>query len=338
MQAKPNTMPQMKARATAALPELVRASAAAITVQAKHVSLHEERIADYTRALLDKYPLITKLDDAHHFLSQASPEATASYVLALDSLNFGSGYFGIARELDVSLEYNEVAAALKMAFAESRLNTPQKWAEVTPAECHDIFSIPKSAHPALDQLMIYFANHLQVTGLIIVNDYAGEVLNLLAAAENSAAKLAEIVGKWPTFRDVEIYKGAEAPFYKRAQILAADMFLAFDGKAPAAFDDMDSLTAFADNMVPHVLRHDGILSYAPELVARIEAGIEIPRGSEEETEIRAIGIHAIERMKAAAIAAGRKVTSVNLDHIIWNRGYESGIYAKPSHKTKTVWY
>ena len=50
-------------------------------------------------------------------------------------------------------------------------------------------------------------------------------------------------------------------FYKRAQIVPADLALA----GVAEFDDLDRLTIFADNLVPHVLRVDGVLAYDAEL-------------------------------------------------------------------------
>ena len=43
---------------------------------------------------------------------------------------------------------------------------------------------------------------------------------------------------------------ADHGFYKRAQIVASDLALA----GVAEFDDLDRLTIFADNLVPHVLR------------------------------------------------------------------------------------
>ena len=64
----------------------------------------------------------------------------------------------------------------------------------------------------------------------------------------------------PFFRDTG--------FYKRAQIVPADLALA----GVAEFHDLDRLTIFADNLVPHVLRVDGVLRYDPELAARIDAG------------------------------------------------------------------
>jgi hypothetical protein len=320
------------------LPEQVRRMALFVAEKADFVRIHHERVGAYTADLLKHYPVITSLDAQNHFLSEASPAATAAFVLALDSVNFGSGYFKAAKEAGVPLEYNFVAGCLRKAFSESRMNTAEKWLAATADDMHDIFGVPQGRLRQLDRLMGYFADHLGATGQHILESYDGEPLNLIEAAQNSAVRLAEIVAAWPTFRDIAQYKGAEVPFIKRAQILAADMHLALEGKAPAAFTDIAELTSFADNMVPHVLRCDGILGYAPELLARIEGGEMITPGTPEETEIRACGIHTVELMKQAAQAQGASVTAVNIDHILWNRGYEPEIYSKPSHQTMTVWY
>ena len=57
-------------------------------------------------------------------------------------------------------------------------------------------------------------------------------------------------------------------FFKRAQLVPSDLALA----GMARFRDLDRLTIFADNLVPHVLRVDGVLVYDPRLAARIDAG------------------------------------------------------------------
>ena len=323
---------------SAKLPERVRLDAAWVMGNADYIKIDEPRIESYTADLLKKYPLITKLDENHHFWSHAAPEETAAYVIALDSVNFGSAYFKVAQSCGIDLEYNQIAGALKNAFAANRLNVPMKWAYATPHECHEVFGIPHGKHERLDELMARFASHLHETGRRIIADHGGSVMGLLASAGNSAANLVNIIGAWPTFRDVTTYKGREVAIYKRAQILAADIYLGLQDQSPAAFHDMDVLTIFADNMVPHVLRHDGVLRYAPALAEKIDSGVMIESGSAEETEIRMAGIHAVELMKNAAAREGSRVTSVNLDHILWNRGYEAGIYAHPTHRTWSVWY
>lgn len=304
--------------------DAVRTSAAEVAENAVFIKINYDKIESYTEFLLAKYAIVTEMPEEHHFLSEASPEQTAAYILALDSINFGSGYFHVARGAGVDLEYDIIARGLKNAFLTGHMNTPALWAAATPAQCHDIFGINKGAHSALDGLMVLFAQHLRETGRIVIEQYEGSVMTLINAAQGSAVKLAQIVGAWPTFVD--------KPFYKRAQIFAADIHLAFGNDY---FVDIDGLTMFADNMVPHVLRCDGVLEYSLALAARIDAGVIIDAGSDEEVELRGVAIHAVELMRQAA--KGR-VTSVNLDHILWNRGYEPEIYSKLTHRTMTVWY
>ncbi len=89
------------------------------------------------------------------------------------------------------------------------------------------------------------------------------------------------------------------PFYKRAQLAAADLALALDGAGPGAFDDLDRLTIFADNLVPHVLRVDGVLRYDDTLAARVAAGELLLPGEPSEVEIQAAAVHAVELLVAA---------------------------------------
>lgn len=303
----------------------IRQAAAMIMKNSQYIKINEAAIPAYTDWLLEKYPLITEIDKGDHFVSEISDEQTAAYILALDSINFGSGYFHVAQAAGVDLEYRMIAGGLKQAFLQGRLNTPEKWVAATAVECHAVFNIPVGAHAALDQLMVLFAAHLNETGRRICNEWSGKVLHLISSANGSAVQLAATVAAWPTF--------ADKPFYKRAQIFAADINLVL--RDLAGFRDMDQLTVFADNMVSHVLRHDGILTYATDLSRRIDAGMTIEQGSAEEKELRAAAIHTVERMRATT---GGRVTSVNLDHILWNRGYEPDVYAGKPHRTMTVWY
>jgi hypothetical protein len=92
---------------------------------------------------------------------------------------------------------------------------------------------------------------------------------------------------------------------------------------------------FADNLVPHVLRLDGLLSFDPGLVERIERGEPIEHGSPEEIEIRACAVHAVELMIAAR-ADG--VTAAELDQLLWHRGQEPAYKAQPRHRSRCTAY
>jgi len=118
-------------------------------------------------------------------------------------------------------------------------------------------------------------------------------------------------------------------FWKRAQITANDFELA----GVLRFDDIDRLTIFADNLVPHVLRLDGVLRYSEALAARIDGGELLPAGSPEEREIRACAVHACELISAAGGVPARA-----LDTWLWNRGQAAAYKAVPRHRTRTVYY
>lgn len=57
------------------------------------------------------------------------------------------------------------------------------------------------------------------------------------------------------------------------------------------------MTIFADYIVPAVLRNLGVLKYSPILSDSINSKKEIGSGTEEEIEIRACTIHAVEKMR-----------------------------------------
>jgi hypothetical protein len=148
----------------------------------------------------------------------------------------------------------------------------------------------------------------------------------------------QLLIRMPYFYDVQLYDQIEVPFYKRAQLAAADLSLAFEGQGTGRFDDLQNLTIFADNLVPHVLRVDNILLYTEALISRIDAGTLIPAGSAEEIEIRACALHAVELLKNAIGASGHKMTSMGLDFLLWNRGQQPVYKSIPRHRSRTVFY
>jgi len=317
----------------------VRQAAAYVAGKARSVHICYDKLTDYARmlALQSTGPQMTALDQ-NTLGAAGTVEETAAYVLALDAINFGSGYFAVAKQKNLGLEYADLALSLRRAFDGNILKTPAQWAVVDARQCHDIFGIPVRSDAALDALMQLFASHLNEAGGMLQSRYQGQVLNLLLDCKKSAVRLAETVALWPGFADVTNYDGLPVPIYKRAQILAADMHLALGGTGLADFNDLAQLTIFADNMVPHVLRQDGILTYAPDLAAAIEAGVEIAPDTAEEVELRAVAIHAAECLVLSAQEQGHNVSALDLDRIIWNRGYTQDYISKPAHRTMTVWY
>ena len=158
-------------------------------------------------------------------------------------------------------------------------------------------------------------------------------------ASGSAERLARlIVSHFPSFRDEAWYKGEKVFFWKRAQIFVSDVFAAFGGKQWGRFEDMDRLSAFADYKLPQVLRELGILSYRPELATRIEALEHLEAGSEEEVEIRAMTVWAVERLREEFLRRGKPLTSPQIDGWLWGLGQMDDFRKHPYHRCRTIFY
>lgn len=132
-------------------------------------------------------------------------------------------------------------------------------------------------------------------------------------------------------------------FYKRAQILVGDLWAAYgkptDPSHPFYFNDMQQLTMFADYRVPQILREMGILQYSLELARRIDAREELAFGSEEELEIRAATIVAVEQLQQELQQRhGSQLMVLEVDWLLWQWGECRKDALPPHHRTLTVYY
>jgi len=313
----------------------VRAACADVMARAVHVYLDATRIGPYAATLPLEQIQAPQLDPRYHYLG--APDVTVAFVLTLDTINFGSGYFPYLRKRPGLSGYFTIAAGLTEWFRSQGPFTATELCRLTAADCARIFGQNGAGDP-VDELMGLFASALNDLGRYLLERFAGRFTDLVAAAGASAERLVQLLAAMPFFRDVEQYQGRTVPFYKRAQLTVADLTLALHGQGLGSFTDLERLTTFADNLVPHVLRMDGLIRYDDALAARIAAGELIPAGSAEEVEIRAAAVHAVELLGAELRHTGRPVTSMELDYLLWNRGQQPGYKARPRHRTRTVFY
>ena len=253
-----------------------------------------------------------QLDPERHYLV-GSAEHVAMYVLTLDAINFGSGWFPTLRKRPGCSGYYTVAWALADRF---RAEGPWTCDELRSLGAAEIAGV-LGQDPDHDLMPLYARALNDLGGFLDGRD----ALDLVGAAGGSAERLAEQLARGMAFFD-------DSGFYKRAQIVPSDLALA----GVAEFEDLDRLTIFADNLVPHVLRVDGVLVYHEALAARIDAGELIEPGAEEQ-EIRACAVHACE-----AIASEMGVPPRVLDVWLWNRGQGSAYKTRQRHRTRTVFY
>jgi hypothetical protein len=242
-----------------------------------------------------------------------SRDEVARSVITLDAINFGSGWFPTLRKRTGHSGYATIAAALRERFeAEGTWSNAQLRALDTATVAATL------GQDADHELMSLYAQALRDLGR-----WLGErtVLEAVAAAGGSAEQLAtQLAAGMALFHD--------PGFYKRAQIVPADLELA----GVAGFSDIDRLTIFADNVVPHVLRCDGVLVYEERLAAHIDAGRELRPGPQER-EIRACAVHACELLSARLGVPPRI-----LDNWLWNRGQAPQYKARPRHRCRCVYY
>lgn len=312
----------------------IRSACARVTERARFVQIVDDRLAALARELAHAAEEPAQLDPAHHHLD--TPEATLAYVITLDAVNFGSGWFPHLAKRPGCSGYFTIATALKEHFDENGPISAAELRTTTPERCARIFG--QTLAEPIDALMTHFAQAWRDLGERLEARHDGQFAALVAAAGGRAEPLVALLAEMPLYRDVSRYDGFDVPLYKRAQLTCADLATAFEGRGPGAFSDLGALTIFADNLVPHVLRVEGVLDYAPDLLARIDAATLIEAGSPEEVEIRAVGLHAVERMVAVLAADGVDVTAQRLDHLLWNRGQAPAVKAHPRHRARSVFY
>ena len=180
---------------------------------------------------------------------------------------------------------------------------------------------------------------LRENGKILKQKYQGEFANVIKKAKKDALKLLQVlVSDFPSFNDFAIYKGRKVFFYKRAQLLIADVYRLFKGKDYGSLKNIEELTAFADYKIPQILRKLGILKYSPKLALKIDNKIPIPSGSEEEIEIRANTIWAIEMIKEKLKTKIPDIKSFDIDSYLWILGQNKSPDDKPYHLTQTIFY
>jgi hypothetical protein len=298
-----------------ALTDDIRAACARVAAKARSVRIAEDAIEPYAATLPSQSP------PAPDLAPGAADEHRAAFQLTLNAINFGSGWFPTLDKPPGLSGFRTVEAGLKR-------HGPWPADELATVEAAEIAAV--LGQDPEHELMALFARALNELGTRVAGEHAGAFLNLARAGDGSAEALAAHLAAWPTWHDVSPYDGEQVPFFKRAQIAAADLALA--ELAPAS--DIHRLTLFADNLVPHVLKLDGILRFDEELDRRIEAGELLEHDSPEEVEIRACALHAVELL----VQAHPGTTATAVDNALWHRGAGPRYKARPRHRARTTAY
>ena len=183
----------------------------------------------------------------------------------------------------------------------------------------------------------------------------GSFLPLLLSCEGSGQRLVSaVLDRFPSFRDEARSAhdpGRQVCFYKRAQILVADLWHHFGGEGPGRFRDISELTMFPDYRVPQVLHSLGAISYSQALLEALRAGRQLEAGCRMEQELRGVSIRCVEELRGlvarrlgeggleAIRRNGWDLNSVSLDYFLWRYSKREGVeLSAPHHRTLTTFY
>ena len=184
---------------------------------------------------------------------------------------------------------------------------------------------------------------LNDVGQKLVDNYEGDWLNFI---NNGPKKLyakgegliERLVNEFPRFDDSSEYRGNKVKFYKLAQLAFWGIHGELSGSNYFKIEDMHSMTAFADYIVPVALNVMKIMTYTPQLDEKIRDGEMIERDSEEEIEIRSASIYATAILTEKVNERRPENKSIiipQLDYRLW-KNYHATHH--PHHLTYTTMY
>lgn len=334
----------------------VKSSASFISNNSCHVKINQTGIAE-TAALIAS----SVREDMFHstdWLSQdlhpkTKDTAAVEWCFFIDTINFS---FWTPEERKFIVTYRDrqwtgyfaACACLNRAIDKGIPLTDAKYfATITEKELGEIFV---DDNGQIMPLITERARVLNEAGRTLLQKFAGSFNNCLSLAEKSALKLLQIiVDNFLSYQDKATFEGKTVYFYKRAQILVADVWRCLDSQGPCAFQDIDEISMFADYRVPQIMAYLGVLDYSEELRGRLKRGEVFESGERMEVEIRGCSVHACElivnEVKRISEESGQTlsipVNSIIVDNFLWC--YRRKIAEQvenfiPYHRIRTIYY
>ncbi len=308
-----------------------------VILRSDFVSINRSRINEYAKSLArsPKFSVPT-WDYSSHFYDPMHASRTLDYLFLLDALNF---CFWSPKETRWHFTFQKkkyngyyaLSLALKDFFEQHPLVRLQDFAKIYFKDFSLIFQGGKN--------LLFLKERWQIARSVARTiEKKGGTVKFVGAAKGRFTKLVPAIAyEIPSFRDEGNYKGSPVFFWKRAQILAGDIYGTFRGQGIGSFKDINYLTAFADYKIPQILYHFGMMEYAPSLKLSIEKFSRLKPGSPEEIEIRSATIWTVEFLREALLALGITISAFELDWLLWNKS-QNIILDFPHHRTKTIFY
>lgn len=302
----------------------------------------------------------------HELHPQEANDAAIEWIFVVDSLNFS--FWTPKDEPQFCVEYRgkhftgywALCAAINRGIERGiPLTDARFYSEIDEGTLRDVFrgavEIPLLKDRQEIPLLKERLEILHENGRILLHEYEGKFSNCIRSVSSAHSLLSLIIHKFPSFRDACCYRGHHVSFYKRAQILIADIWACFKGQGIAHFEHIHSLTMFPDYRIPQVLQYFGVLEYSQELKDVLNRDHLIHHGSEFEVEIRGQSIYAVDLLvetmkKLIAKENGNSdanhksatINSILVDFYLWDFRRQNveliDSNTSPYHKTRCIYY
>ncbi|EJD34842.1 hypothetical protein AURDEDRAFT_117546 [Auricularia subglabra TFB-10046 SS5] len=349
---------------------IVQLNPIGIAAAAEHIQRDIERTA-YSPCTWRTHPLHL-LPPEVYARDDPRTKATLDWIFLVSSLNFSfwsdraaRERFGVAwrrgwadERRTVHTGYWSLVAALDRALETGRpVIDPRVYSSMTDEDVQVLFAQAPNCQEGIP-LPAERAEIMRENGNILCTFFGGSFQGFMDEFQRAydgrgtALQMVQmVVDTFPSFRDEVWADGRQICFWKRAQILVAEIWAAFhplpEAKEAHPFfpQGIHQLTMFADYRVPQILHHLNILTYPPALEAVLRSGNDIAYGSPIEMSIRAASILAVEAIRDRIPG----ISSVLVDFFLWDlakrveAGEEvvEGIATQnvlPAHRTRSIWY
>ncbi|KAI8381335.1 uncharacterized protein BYT42DRAFT_566163 [Radiomyces spectabilis] len=332
-------------------------SAEFIAKHSEHVHIPLENIDSAAEKILESMKTrvySTKTWNEHVLHPKIANKDTVDWIFLIDLLNFS-----FWSDLDVAdqstphpdryaVQYNDrrytgywsLCAAINRALDKGIPVTQPAWyRDASDEDLKAVFESDTKETIPLPQERIRL---MREAGHVLCERFSGSFVNCIEQAQGSAQTLlAIILDHFPSFRDIHEFHGRKVYILKRAQILIADLWACFDGQSYGYFNDIDTITIFADYRVPQALYHLGVLRYSSDLLAKLEKYERLPSGSPDEVEIRGNSIWSVEliRRRIKELHPHTHINAILLDFYIWDHAKEiQDDMIVPTHRTRSHFY
>ncbi len=197
-----------------------------------------------------------------------------NWIFLIDTLNFCFWTPGDATkwQVDGNTGYFALCAAINRAMkAGIDITNPTYYSTITTTQLEHILRSDDGVTkcPLLEKRV----SILHDVGQKLLTKFDGNFKNCVTQAKNSAQALIKlVVDEFPCFKDEAEYCNKTVAIYKRVQILVGDIYACYRGEGLGQFNDIQTVTMFADYRVPQVLVHFGAIKYSNDLLELLKKG------------------------------------------------------------------